>query len=112
MNKKVLAIIMIVLIVAGTVFGFLSETPEEQFCGFAVALFGAGAMCAKMWKDRKKDKPDLFTVLSILLTGAGCFGAGLFGFMGEADVTTIIKIIISLCVVIAGILLPVLKKKE
>lgn len=112
MNKKVLAIIMIVLIVVGTVFGFLADTPEEQFCGFALALFSAGAMCSKMWKERSKEKPDLYTILGIALTGAGCFGAGLFGFMGEADVKTIIKIIISLCFVIAGILLPLLKKKE
>lgn len=112
MNKKVVAIIAILLIIAGTIFGFVAKTPEEQFLGFAVALFSAGGACAKMWKERTKEKPDFVTIASIVLTGVGSFFAGLFIVMGEAELTTIIKIITSLCVVIAGILLPLLKKRE
>ena len=111
MNKKIVFIVGIVLAIAGAIIGCFSF-PGADVVGLAMALFGAGTMCANMWKNRKKETPTWLTILSMCLVGVGAFLCGFVGILGFDNFKAIIDGIIAIVLIIIGAIIPTVANKK
>ena len=112
MSKKLLTIIGLLLVIAGTVIATCVGFTAAKLTGFAVTMFGAGLATADLWKSRKEGSKTWLNILAICFVGVGAFIAGVTGFVTESTVTTIIGCVISIVLVITGIITSVIANKK
>ena len=112
MVNKVLTVIGLALIVAGTAVAAATGFELAQLTGLAVTMFGAGLAVANLWKERSSKSSTWLNVLVIALVTLGSFIAGLTGVLSETTVTTAIGCVVSIVLIIAGIITGAVTNKE
>lgn len=111
MKNKILLILSIALIVAGAVIGYFAKFEVAQVSAFAVTMFGAGLACATLWEHRNKEAKSVLVILCMVFVVLGAFLSGLTGIISESQVTTIIGLVFSLILIVAGIITSVIANK-
>lgn len=112
MKNKIFLAISLALIAVGAVISYFAKFEVAQISGFAVTMFGAGLACAQLWTSRKEGAKTPLVILSIALIGVGAFLAGFTQIISESQVTTIIGLIFSLILIVAGIITSVVTNAE
>ena len=103
MKNKLPLFLTIALIVIGAVINYFAKFDVAQMCGFALTMFGAGALASQLWKDKKAEVPSWIVLLSLIFIGLGSFLAGLLRLMSEDQVKSLITLVVSVVLLIAGI---------
>lgn len=103
MKNKLPLFLSIALIVVGAVISYFAKFDVAQMCGFALTMFGAGALASQLWKDKKAEVPSWTVLLSLIFIGLGSFLAGLLRLMSEDQVKSLITLVVSIVLLIAGI---------
>lgn len=111
MNNKFGTLLAITMIVAGCVVGYFAQFDATKITAFAVTMFGAGLAVSQLWKDRKESAKTWVVILGMALVGVGAFVAGLFSFMQLEQVKTLIGLVFSLIVFVAGLVTTLLANK-
>ena len=112
MNKKLFGTILsIVLIVAGCIVSYFAKFDVVQISAFAVTMFSAGLAVNQLWTGRSEGAKTWLVILGIALVGIGAFSAGLFLFLELEQVKTLIGLIFSVIVFIAGIVVTIIGNK-
>lgn len=110
MKNKIAWFVGMALVIVGVILGCFAF-PGSEIVGFAVTMFGAGAMCVALWKGRKEGTPTWVAIVSLVLVGAGSFIAGFIGLIGADVFKEVIGYIISAVLIIIGALIPAIAKK-
>ena len=112
MNKNLfVAIIAIIMIIAGCIISYLAKFDIAQISGLAVAMFGAGIAVNNLWKAKKAEAKTWMVVLSLALIVLGSFLLGLFSLLDLEGVKNIISMVFSVIVFIAGVVFNVVGNK-
>lgn len=112
MKNKIVLVLCFAFIIGGAIVSWLAGFTEAKIAGFAVLMLGAGAMVAKLWKERDPKAKSWLTVLALLLTGLGAFVAGLTGLVSEAQVSAVIGYVFALILIVAGIITSAVANKN
>lgn len=112
MKKNWLTVIGILFIVIGTVISYFAKWELSNITGFAVTMFGAGLATANLWNKRSAESKTLYSVLSLVLVGAGAFVIGFAGIIAESMVTTIITSVFGFVTIIAGLIVSAINKTK
>lgn len=112
MNKKLFGtVVSIVLIVVGCVVSYFAKFEVAQITAFAVTMFGAGLAVNQLWTGRNKEAKTALVILGICLIGIASFIAGLFAFLQLEQVKSLIGLIFSVVVFIAGLIVTLIGNK-
>lgn len=105
MKNKVITILSIAFIILGSAVGAFLKIPEVQLAGFAVTMLGAGLLASRLWKESRKEKgiTSYLTLASIALIGIGAFVAGITGAISETQLTSVVRYVFALMLIVTGI---------
>lgn len=112
MKNKIMLIVSLVMIIAGSVLGYFVKFEAAQLSAFAVTMLGAGLACATLWSNKKEGAKNWLVILSMVLIGLGAFLAGLMGVISESQIQTIITGIFAGIAFIAGIITAIISAKS
>lgn len=111
MKSKLPLIISLLLIVAGAVVSYFAQFEVAQISALAVTMFGAGLAVSSLWKEKKEGAKTWLVILGLVFISVGSFIAGLTGIITETQVTTLIGLIFSVILLIAGIITVAIANK-
>ena len=109
-KKKIAFIIGIIMVIGGIIIGCFSF-PGAELTSFAMSLFGAGALCATLWKDRNKEVPSWLSIVALVMVGAGAFLIGFLGLLEMEVFNKLIGYVIAIVMIIIGVIVPPLVAK-
>lgn len=112
MKNKVLLVVSLSLIILGAVIANFAKFEVAQISALAVTMFGAGLAVASLWKNRKEGSKTWLVVVGLSAISIGSFLAGLTGVITEKQVTTIIGLVFSFILLIAGIVSVAIANKK
>ena len=112
MKNKIMLVLSVLLIVAGSVLGYLATFTAAQVSSLALTMFGAGILIANMWQEKKETARKWLTVLALALVSIGAFVAGLTGVIAEQTVSQVIGYVFSLVAIVAGIVTTAIAQKK